>query len=66
MEIKMNNNLRKLNSLTSNIIDELEVDMKTTASQDANAYYELSKLIVRIDRVMSLMLSDIDENRIMN
>jgi len=66
MEIKMNNNLRKLNSLTSNIIDELEVDMKITASQDAKAYYELSKLIVRIDRVMSLMLSDIDENRIMN
>jgi hypothetical protein len=66
MEIKMNNNLRKLNSLTSNIIDELEVDMKTTASQDAQAYYELSKLIVRIDRVMSLMLSDIDEKRIMN
>jgi hypothetical protein len=66
MEIKMNNNLRKLNSLTSNIIDELEVDMKTSAGQDAEAYYELSKLIVRIDRVMSLMLSDIDENRIMN
>jgi hypothetical protein len=66
MEIKMNNNLRKLNNLTSNIIDELEVDMKTSASQDAKAYYELSKLIVRIDRVMSLMLSDIDENRIMN
>jgi hypothetical protein len=66
MEIKMNNNLRKLNSLTSNIIDELEVDMKITASKDAKAYYELSKLIVRIDRVMSLMLSDIDENRIVN
>jgi hypothetical protein len=66
MEIKMNNNLRKLNNLTSNIIDELEVDMKTNASQDAKAYYELSKLIVRIDRVMSLMLSDIEENRIMN
>jgi hypothetical protein len=66
MEITMNNNLRTLNSLTSNIIDELEVDMKTSAGQDAEAYYELSKLIVRIDRVMSLMLSDIDENRIMN
>jgi hypothetical protein len=66
MEIKMNNNLRKLNNLTSNILDELEVDMKTNASQDAKAYYELSKLIVRIDRVMSLMLSDIEENRIMN
>jgi hypothetical protein len=66
MEIKMNNNLRKLNSLTSNIIDELEVDMKTAAGQDAEGYYELSKLIVRVDRILALMLSDIDAHRVMN
>jgi hypothetical protein len=66
MEIKMNNNLRKLNNLTSNIIDELEVDMKTSEGQDAKAYLELSELIVKVDKIITLMISDIDENRVMN
>jgi hypothetical protein len=62
----MNTNLRKINHQIDNILKELEVDMQTTASPDIKAYLELNELVIRIDKITLLMLSDIGKKRVLN
>jgi|GEM_PF-5136567 len=40
--------------------------MKRATNNDMEAYYELSELIVKREQITSLMLSDIDSNRVLN
>jgi hypothetical protein len=62
----MNKRLRKLNDVTGSILQELERDMSSSASPDVESYLELNKLIMRMDNITSLMLSDINEKRVLN
>jgi hypothetical protein len=62
----MNTNLRKLNLQFEQLIQTLEIDMQSSATLDLKAYLELSQLIVRIDKITLLMLSDITNERVLN
>lgn len=62
----MNKRLRELNDVTGSILQELERDISSSASPDVEAYLELNKLIMRMDNITSLMLSDINEKRVLN
>jgi hypothetical protein len=62
----MNKRLRELNDVTGSILQELERDMSSSASPDVESYLELNKLIMRMDNITSLMLSDINEKRVLN
>jgi hypothetical protein len=62
----MNQRLRKLNEVTASILQELERDISSSASPDIGSYLELNELIMRMDNITSLMLSDINEKRVLN
>ena len=62
----MNQRLRKLNEVTASILEELERDISSNASPDIGSYVELNELIMRMDNITSLMLSDINEKRALN
>jgi hypothetical protein len=62
----MNTIMRRLNKSLADILDELECNMRTNGNLDIKAYLELNELIVKIDKITILMLSDIDENRVLN
>lgn len=62
----MNKRLKKLNKVTANILQELEYDISSNAIPDIETYIELNDLIMRIDNITSLMLSDINEKRVLN
>lgn len=62
----MNKRLRELNDVTGSILKELERDISSSASPDVESYLELNKLIMRMDNITSLMLSDINEKRVLN
>jgi hypothetical protein len=62
----MNKLLRELNLVTGNILQELERDIGSNASPDIDSYLELNKLIMRMDNITSLMLSDINKKRALN
>lgn len=62
----MNERLRKLNEVTASILQELERDISSSASPDIGSYLELNELIMRMDNITSLMLSDITEKRVLN
>jgi hypothetical protein len=62
----MNKRLRRLNQVTGCILQELELDISSSAIPDVESYLELNKLIMRMDNITSLMLSDINEKRVLN
>jgi hypothetical protein len=62
----MNKRLRELNDVTGSILQDLERDISSSASHDVKSYLELNKLIMRMDNITSLMLSDINEKRVLN
>jgi hypothetical protein len=62
----MNKRLRELNDVTGSILQELERDISSSASPDVESYLELNTLIMRMDNITSLMLSDINEKRVLN
>ena len=62
----MNSKLRKLNTTIVNVLEEIEIDLGTRANIDKSAYLELSELIVSIDQLITLLLSDIDNRRALN
>jgi hypothetical protein len=62
----MNKRLRELNDVTGSILQELERDIGSSVSPDVESYLELNKLIMRMDNITSLMLSDINEKRFLN
>jgi hypothetical protein len=62
----VNKLLRELNNVMANILQELELEIRSSASPDIHSYLELNKLIMKIDNITSLMLSDINEQRVLN
>jgi hypothetical protein len=62
----MNTHLRKLNLQFEQLIQTLEIDMQSSATLDLKAYLELSQLIIRVDKITLLMLSDIANERVLN
>lgn len=64
--LAMNKRLRALNDVAANILKELERDISSSASPDIGSYLELNELIMRMDNITSLMLSDINEKRVLN
>ena len=62
----MNKRLRELNDIAANILKELERDISSSGSPDIVSYLELNELIMRMDNITSLMLSDINEKRVLN
>jgi hypothetical protein len=62
----MNSKLRELNTTIAHILKEIEIDLRAQANIDISAYLELSELIVSIDQLTTLLLSDIDNKRAIN
>ena len=62
----MTNNLMLLNKSALKILDEIKKDLTTGIDIDDLAYYELSQVLVHVDQIASIMLSEIENERVLN
>ena len=62
----MSNKLANLNQLLAKVIEELNIEMTTPVARDAETYLQLSDLIIKMDNITNLMLSDIPKNNLLN